>query len=192
MLAMDGKWTLAKHGSAGHKCALVSARGAIGCRVWLMLTRYRGRIMMIFLAAASLIAVYDCQLTAPKAVGFEAGQAAASTIDLPPASLHFSITLESGNPMQAKVDWPGDPLTMAGRFPTISTAPGAYAFLTYSPGPCLFTETSCLSQVNLVDAAGGTAKIIITPVALASDQSGTRAPFAVIALGHCVRADAKK
>ena len=143
---------------------------------------------MIFLTAASLVAAYDCQLDAPKAVGFERGQAKASDIGLPPASLRFSITLESGKPMQAKVDWPGDPLTMAGKFATILTAPGAY-----SPGPCLFTETSCLSQVNLVDAAGGTAKIIITPVALASDQkAGTRTPFAVIALGQCTRTDGKK
>ena len=149
--------------------------------------------MMFFLAAASLIAVYDCQLDAPKAVGFEGGQAKASEIGLPPASLHFSITLESGNPIQAKVDWSGDPLTMAGKFPTISTAPGAYAFSAYSPGPCLFTETSCLSQVNLVDAAGGAANIIVTPVALASDQkTGIRTPFAVIALGRCARTDGKK
>jgi hypothetical protein len=149
--------------------------------------------MMIFLAAASLVAAYDCQLDAPKAVGFESGQAEASDIGLPPASLRFSIRLESGNPMQAKVDWPGDPLTVAGKFPAISTAPGAYAFSAYSRGPCLFTETSCLTQVNLVDAAGGTAKIIITPVALASDRkAGTRTPFAVIALGQCARTDRKK
>ena len=149
--------------------------------------------MIILLAVASLVAAYDCQLDAPKAVGFEGGQAKASEIGLPPASLHFSIALESGNPMQAKVDWSGDPLTMAGKFPTISTAPGSYAFSAYSPGPCLFTETSCLSQVNLVDTAGGTAKIIITPVALVRDQkAGTRTPFAVIALGQCTRTDGKQ
>jgi len=148
--------------------------------------------MMIPLAAASLIAAYDCQLEAPKAVSFEAGQAKASNIGLPPAALRFSIALESGNPMQAKVEWPGDPLTMAGKFPTISTAPGAYAFSAYSHGPCMFTETSCLSQFNLVDSAG-TAKLIVTPVALASDQkAGTRNPFVVVALGQCTRTDGKK
>ena len=98
--------------------------------------------------------------------------------------------------MQAKVDWSGDPLTMAGKFPTISTAPGSYAFSAYSPGPCLFTEKhiECSDEVNLVDAAGGAAKIIITePVALATDEkAGTRTPFAVIALGQCARTDGKK
>jgi hypothetical protein len=149
--------------------------------------------MISLLSAAAVLAAYDCQLDAPKAVGFENGQAKASDIGLPPASLQFSLTIESGNPLQAKVEWPGDPLTMAGKFPTISTAPGAYAFSAFSPGPCLFTETSCLSQVNLVDYAGGTARLIITPVALTRDQTaGTRTPFVVVALGQCTRTDAKK
>jgi hypothetical protein len=149
--------------------------------------------MMISMVAATLIAAFDCQLEAPKAVGFEGGQAKASDIGLPPASLHFSLTLESGSPMQAKVNWPGDPLTMAGKFPAISTAPGAYAFSAFSPGPCLFTETSCLSQVNLVESPGGNAKLIVTPVALSRDEkAGTRTPFIVIALGQCSRTDAKR
>jgi len=150
-------------------------------------------MISLLLAAASVLATYDCQLEAPKAVGFEGGQAKASDIGLPPSSLRFSLTLESGNPIQAKLEWPGDPLTMAGTFPTITTAPGAYAFSAYSSGPCLFTETSCLSQVNMVESGGGTAKLIVTPVALAKDEkAGTRNPFAVIALGECTRTDAKK
>jgi hypothetical protein len=146
--------------------------------------------MMILLTAASLIAAYDCQLEAPKAVGFEGGQAKASDIGLPPASLHFSLTLQSGNPMQAKLDWPGDPLTMAGTFPAVSSAPGAYAFSAMSLGPCLFTEKACLSQVNLVELSAGKANVIINPVALAKDEkTGVRAPFAVIVEGTCSRTD---
>jgi len=149
--------------------------------------------MMSLLVAASLVAAYDCELQAPKAVGFEGGQATSSDIGIPPASLRFTIQLESGNPIQAKVAWPGDPLTMAGRFPTITTAPGSYAFSAYSAGPCLFTETACLSQVNLVEVSAGTAKVIVTPVALASDEkAGTRTPFAVIGLGQCTRSDVKR
>jgi hypothetical protein len=145
------------------------------------------------IASTSVMAAYNCQLEAPKAIGFEGGQARSSDIGLPAAALQFAITIESGNPMQAKVAWPGDPLTMAGKFPTISTAPGAYAFSAYSHGPCMFTETSCLSQFNLVDSTPETAKLIVTPVALASDkQTGTRNPFAVIALGQCTRTDVKK
>jgi hypothetical protein len=149
--------------------------------------------MITFMAAASLIAAYDCQLDAPKAIGFEAGQAKASDIGLPPASLHFTLTLQSGNPIQAKVEWPGDPLTMAGTFPAIISAPGSYAFSAMSPGPCLFTERACLSQVNLVELPNGKASLIISPVALAKDEkSGARAPFAVIVQGMCSRTDSKK
>jgi hypothetical protein len=149
--------------------------------------------MITFLAAASLVAAYDCQLEAPKAVGFEAGQAKASDIGLPPASLRFTLDLQSGNPMQARLDWPGDPLTMAGTFPVIVTAPGAYAFSAISFGPCLFTEKACLSQVNLVELTNGRANVIINPVALAKDEkTGIRTPFAVIVQGTCSRTDVKK
>ena len=142
--------------------------------------------MIALIAAASLIATYDCELASPKAVGFDGNKATATDIGLPPASLRFSLSFEAGNPIQAKLDWPGDPLTMAGSFPAVQTAPGAYAFSAFSSGPCLFTEQACLSQVNLVDAGGGTAKLIVTPVALATDkQANTRSPFAVVALGTC-------
>jgi hypothetical protein len=149
--------------------------------------------MIAILAAASLIATYDCQLSAPKAVGFEGSSATASDIGLPASSLAFSASLESGNPIQAKLDWPGDPFTMAGKFPAIQTAPGAYAFSAFSSGPCLFTEQACLTQVNLVEGGNGTAKIIVTPVALATDkQANTRSPFVVVALGTCTARSAAK
>jgi hypothetical protein len=149
--------------------------------------------MIAILAAASLIASYDCQIGAPKALGFEAGRATTSDIGMPPASLRFSVSLESGNPMMATVAWPGDPLTMAGKFPAIATAPGAYAFSAFSSGPCLFTEQACLSQFNLVDLTASSANIIVTPVALTIDEkSKIRTPFAVIATGQCNRTDRAK
>jgi len=144
-------------------------------------------------AGASVVAAYACQLDAPRAITLDGDRATASAIGLPPAALQFTLTIEYGNPMQTKVDWPGDPLTMAGKFPTIATAPGAYAFSAYSGGPCMFTEQACLSQFNVVEAAGGTARLIVQPVALTSDQkAGTRNPFAVVATGTCTRTDAKK
>jgi hypothetical protein len=148
--------------------------------------------MIGIIAAASLIASFDCQLAPPQAVGFENGKAKASDIGLPPASLNFSIALKSGNPPIAQVTWSGDPMQIAGEFPVISTAPGAYAFSSVSSAPCLFTEQACLSQVNLVEGGDGTTRIIVTPVAVAKNESGKRSPFAVIAEGQCTRTDTKK
>jgi len=148
--------------------------------------------MIGLVAAASLIATYSCQLQAPKAVGFENGSATSSDIGLPPASLQFTVTVNSGSPIQAQVDWPGDPFTMAGKFPAVETAPGAYAFSAFSSGPCLFTEKACLSQVNLVDTSAGDARVLVTPVAVATDKkANTRSPFVVVALGTCARSAAK-
>jgi len=148
--------------------------------------------MIGFVAAATLIATYSCQLEAPKAVGFENGNATSSEIGLPPASLQFTVSMNSGNPIQAQLDWAGDPFTMAGKFPAVETAPGAYAFSAFSPGPCLFTEQACLSQVNLVDTGTGDARVIVTPVALTTDKkANTRSPFVVVALGTCTRSAAR-
>ena len=108
-------------------------------------------------------------------------------------SLQFAVSIESGNPPQATVTWSGDPMQAAGRFPAVSTAPGAYAFSTFSGGPCLFTEQACLTQVNLFDGGNGPAHVILTPVALGDDKDkGTREPFAVIVEGQCTRTDGRK
>ena len=149
--------------------------------------------MIVSLALAAIIAGYDCQIEAPRAIGFDGAKVTGSEIGLPPAALKFRVEIQSGNPMRAKVAWDGDPFDAAGQFPTVSIAPGSYAFSAYSSGPCLFTEQACLSQFNLVDLPNGKANLILAPVALTLDKDkGVREPFAVLARGQCSRTDLKK
>jgi len=144
-------------------------------------------------AAATVLAAYNCQLEPLRAVTLSATGATASEIGLPPMALRFTISIEDGNPLQARVAWSGDPMQAAGKFPAVTTAPGAYAFSAYSSGPCLFTEQACLTQFNLVDGGDQPAHIILTPVAVTTDRDkGARHPFAAIALGQCTRTDTKK
>ena len=149
--------------------------------------------MIPLLTAAAVLAAYDCQLESPRAVTLNGTDATASEIGLPPMALRFTVSIEKGNPLQATVGWSGDPMQAAGKFPAVTTAPGAYAFSAYSSGPCLFTEQACLTQFNIVDAGNQGAHIILTPVAVTTDRDkGTRLPFAAIALGQCTRTDGKK
>ena len=142
---------------------------------------------------AAVIASYDCELDVPRAVWINGASTTASEIGLPPMSLGFSVAFESGNPALAKVNWAGDPMQIEGQFPAVQSAPGAYAFSAYSPGPCLFTEQACIAQVNLVDRGGGNAQVIVTPVALALDEgSGVRVPFVVVTKGQCTRTDSTR
>jgi hypothetical protein len=142
-------------------------------------------ISYVFTAAAAL-ASFNCQLESPRAIGFDGDKATASEIGLPPMARAFSIVIEDGNPKQARVSWPNDPMQMSGKFPAVVTAPGSFAFSAYSSGPCLFTEQACLAQFNLVGTADGSANLIVTPVALAtSEDRSSRNPFAVVARGQC-------
>ena len=149
--------------------------------------------MIGLITAASLLAAYDCQLSTPRAVSMAGANLASSEIGLPPMALRFSVSFAEGNPIKAKVKWDGNPIQVAGEFPAVSTAPGAYAFSAFSHGPCLFTEQACLTQVNLVDGGNKPSLVILTPVALATDKdAGTRSPFAVVAQGQCARTAVKK
>ena len=148
---------------------------------------------MISLVVTAVIAAFSCQVDAPQSVSIVEGTAKANAIGLPAASLKFSLSISAGDPMIAKVEWPGDPMQVAGEVPAISTGPGAYGFSAYSPGPCLFTEKECLTQVNVVETEDGKAQIILAPIAIARDSnSNRRNPFAVLAAGRCIRTDQTK
>ena len=150
---------------------------------------------MISTLLLTAIASYNCEVAAPQSVRLTHNSATASVIGLPPAmqKRKFSITID-GDPLEATLNWPGDPMNISGRFPAVSVGGRSYAFPTFSGGPCLFTETSCLSQVTLVDSSDMTANVVIVPSAITfSDVSRkNRAPFIVIIQGTCARSGAKK
>jgi hypothetical protein len=149
--------------------------------------------MSVLLFAAATLASYNCEIETPRAVSVGGGAMTVSEIGLPPMALRFTVEIRSGNPAKARVNWPGDPMAIQGEFPVLQTAPGSYAFSAVSGGNCLFTEEACLAQVNLVARGDGTATVLITPVALASDkEKGTREAFAVVAAGRCASMDSKR
>jgi hypothetical protein len=151
--------------------------------------------MIDLLTAAVLIASYNCEVQAPKALGEQDGSVSLSEIGLPPElqQWKFTLSLHQENIVQADIKWPGNPIQAEGKFPAISTAPGAYAFLSMSRGPCLFTETGCTSQFNLADNGKGPADLLITSAALWSDkQANVRTPFVAVIRGKCTRTDSVK
>ena len=149
-------------------------------------------MISFLLAATALSANYDCTLDVPKALDQKDGAALLSPIVFPDVA-------EGGWKFQAKVsrddegvdaaiNWPGNPIQIAGEFPAMPTADGSIAIMTYSPGPCMFTESGCMSLVSLVDRGDGSAKVIIMPAALSSDKANnSRDPFVVLIEGTCRR-----
>jgi len=149
-------------------------------------------MIALFLAAATFSADYDCALDAPKALDHKDGVTSLNPIGFPgvaEGNWKFQAKVRRDDEgAHAAITWPGDPIQIAGEFPAMPTADGSIAIMTFSSGPCMFTETGCLALVNLVDRGDGSAKVIITPSALWSDKANnSRDPFIVLIEGTCRR-----
>lgn len=149
-------------------------------------------MISLILAATAFSANYDCTLDVPKALDHKDGVASLSSIGFPDVAegswkFQAKVTRDDEG-IDAAITWPGDPIQIAGEFPAMPTADGSIAVMTFSPGPCMFTEMGCMSLVNLVDMGDGSAKVIITPAALTSDKANNRRdPFVVLIEGTCRR-----
>jgi hypothetical protein len=152
-------------------------------------------IALLALAAGAAVAQYDCTLEAPKALSRQGANASLAGMGFPdaPEDWKFQIKVSVGKTVGAQIIWPKDPMQIAGTFAALPTAKGSIVFAAFSSGPCLFTETMCMSIVQLVDQPNGQAKIVVLPSALVTDkQSDTREPFIVIAQGTCTKAGENK
>ena len=91
----------------------------------------------------------------------------------------------------AVVDWPTDPIQIAGSHPLLPTSDASNAFVAVSGGPCLFTEQACATLVQIVDQSDKTAMIEILPSAIGGDEKNGRRPFVAIMEGTCTMGQAK-
>ena len=149
-------------------------------------------LLVLALATADFSASYDCTLGVPKTLRTTGGQVSLNPIIFPgvaDGAWKFRASVKRDkNGLNVDINWPGNPIQLAGKFAGLPTADGSIAFTAFSMGPCMFTESACMSLVNLVDAGDGTAEVIILPSALASDDvSKTREPFVAVIEGKCTR-----
>jgi hypothetical protein len=148
-------------------------------------------IGILAFATASTFATYDCTVQPPATLRLEGSSAQVTPIQFPGVTekdWKFSLRVLKGDGYDAEVKWPSNPMQIEGKFPALITADGSIAFSAYSTGPCLFTETMCMSLVHLVDHGAGSADLIISPTALATAEDGkSRNPFIVVIQGRCSR-----
>jgi hypothetical protein len=153
-------------------------------------------LLAMVLATGAVVTSYDCTLPAPKALSIKGKVASLSVIGLPgeeTAGWKFRIDLATGPDIIAKVVWVANPIQIAGNWPALPTGQGAYSFAAISEGPCLFTETSCMSIIQLIEQPDGSARIMVQPTAFVTDKAtGTRQPFIIVAEGTCIRAGENK
>jgi len=147
-------------------------------------------------AVAALTLVYNCEVGGPKKIAIEGTSASASEIGLPEELKRWNFVIrieQTKDTDKVAIEWPGDPMQANGETVALSIGKNAYAFATISGGPCLFTETACISQFTLADQPDGTAKLLITPAALMTDTAkDQRQPFLVVLEGRCSRSESRK
>jgi hypothetical protein len=148
-------------------------------------------VMAVALVANSS-ATYDCSVTPPRNLYEANGHFEASRMGFPQftdADWRFILSLASNDDgISAVIDWPRNPIQIAGRFAGLPTSEGSIVFPAYSRGPCAFTESMCMSLVHLVEQASGPAKLVISPAAIATvGEAHTREPLRVLIEGTCTR-----
>lgn len=141
------------------------------------------------LAAASLPGNYDCAIEHQVVIG-ETGAQPGSPVSFSgddAAAWRFSVRLPRDAARDLTVDWPADPIQIAGNHPALTLAPGQVAFAAPARGPCMFTEGNCLTLVELSARDNGSLAFSILPAGSVRNQDGTRSIFHVVFVGSCRR-----
>jgi hypothetical protein len=145
--------------------------------------------MITLLAAAAMLAAYDCSMDQPWAMDLHLGKPTAVQLQLPemkPESWRFSLRIvKDSDRYFADVDWPQTEVGLNGRMPAFPTEPNSYAFAGVGVDHCRFTNQMCVSTANLIDTGLGFAQLLILPSALIDFKDHTHAPFPVVISGKC-------
>jgi hypothetical protein len=141
------------------------------------------------LLAASLPGSYDC--TIERQVAIQEQGASNQDVAFPesePQMRRFRLRVSNGPAPEITIDWPGNPIQIAGSHRTLSIAPAQVVAMSPSTGPCMFTEQACVAMVEISAREDGSAAFSILPAGSVRDEtSGVRSLMHVVFLGTCRR-----
>ena len=145
-------------------------------------------LTIAMLVAASLPGTYDCNIDRQAAItGEGANNQQVMFPESDRANWRFALRVQGGRQPSVTIDWPADPIQIAGEHPALPLAPGQIALATTSGGPCMFTEAACMALVELSVREDGSLAFSILPAGSSRDASGTRSILHVAFLGTCSR-----
>jgi len=147
------------------------------------------------LLAASLPGNYDCTIERQVVIN-EAGVVPGDAVQFPEAdrdSWRFGVRVPIGAAASVTVEWPANPIQIAGTFRALPIAPGQIVLMAAAPGPCMFTEQACATLIELSAREDGSAAFSILPAGSSHDAtSGSRSLLHVVFLGTCRRRSAAR
>jgi hypothetical protein len=143
----------------------------------------------IALFAISLPGSYDCAIER-QVVITETG-ASGEGVNFPDDqrdAWRFAVRIPRGDASSVTVEWPANPVQIAGTHRSLPLAPGQIAFVTTSAGPCMFTEQACVVIVELSARDDGHLAFSILPAgSVRDDATNVRSLLHVVFLGSCQR-----
>jgi hypothetical protein len=142
--------------------------------------------VLLSLIAAQTLSL-SCVVDPPRDVSVSGDTATSKVIGLPPEMnlWRFDLSVRDGkDSVDVDLNWPGDPITSGKAVSAIPIGPHDYSFVSLHPGPCLFTQTACMTMYTLSVQKDSTAQILIQPAALGSDGEWSK-PFQAFLTGHC-------
>jgi hypothetical protein len=146
-------------------------------------------LALLAAVAASLPGRYDCTIERQSVVN-EAGGQPGAAVGFPEAerdNWRFRAEVSRGDNADVTIEWPANPIQIAGRQRTLPLAPGQIAFVVPARGLCMFTEQMCLTLVELSARDDGTLAFSILPAGSSRAENGTRSILHVIFTGVCRR-----
>ena len=146
-------------------------------------------IALAMALAASLPGRYDCTIERQSVVD-EAGGQPGAQVNFPDSqrdNWRFAVEVPRNERAEVAIDWPANPVQIAGRHLALPLAPGQIAMAVPARGPCMFTEQMCLTLVEFSAREDGTLAFSILPAGSLRAESGTRSILHVIFTGVCRR-----
>jgi len=140
----------------------------------------------MLVALASTISL-SCEVQPPRTVHLDGDKASAAAIRLPPEMNKWKFDLlitPKEDTIDVKLDWPGDPIRVGNAVAAMEIGAHDYSFVSIHPGPCLFTQTSCMFMYTLSLQKDSSAQILIQPSAIGSEGEWSK-PFQAFMSGRC-------
>jgi hypothetical protein len=100
---------------------------------------------------------------------------------------NFRLRVTQGGDNEATIEWPGDPIQLAGSHLMLDIETGQAAFMVARRGPCRFSGPACLALVELSARTDGNLAFSILPAGSLRRESGNMEIFHVVLLGTCRR-----
>ncbi len=140
--------------------------------------------------AASLPGTYECTIAHQAVIdenGVHPDRQPVTFSGTEADAWRFRVRVPRGETPEVAIEWPANPIQVAGRHAALPLAPGQIALAAVSPGPCMFTEDACVSLVEFSAREDGSLAFSILPAGSARQQSGARSILHVVFVGACRR-----